>query len=61
MKKRKSNNGFDFEKEIQAELSKKGEIDSRRKKRKWIFWSLVVGGVLVVSAFIILILLERGI
>ena len=37
-------------KEIEKQMTDKQEIEDRRKKRKWIFWSLVISGAVVVTA-----------
>ena len=45
-------NSFDPEvvKEIEGQLQKKDEIEKQRKKRKLIFWSLVLSGAVAVTA-----------
>ena len=55
-------NAFDPEvmKEIEGQLQKKDEIEKQRKKRKLIFWSLVLSGAIAVTvavlAFLFLLL-----
>ena len=36
--------------EIKKQAQKKQEIDNRRKKRKLIFWSLIIFGTVVITA-----------
>ena len=45
-------NEFDPEvmEELHKQLTDKQEIEDRRKKQKWIFWSLVISGAVVVTA-----------
>ena len=45
-------NAFDPEvmEDIHKQMTQKQEIEDRRKKRKWIFWSLVISGAVVVTA-----------
>ena len=55
-------NEFDPEvmEELHKQLTEKQEIENRRKKQKWIFWSLVLSGAVVVTtavlAFLFLLL-----
>ena len=55
-------NEFDPEvmEELHKQLTEKQEIENRRKKRIWIFWSLVLSGAVVVTtavlAFLFLLL-----
>ena len=46
--------GFDAEiiKEIDRQTQKQ-EIEDRRKKRIWIFWSLILSGAVVVTAAVL--------
>ena len=48
-------NTFDPEvvKEIEGQLQKKDEIEKQRKKRKLIFWLLVMSGAVVVTAAVL--------
>ena len=48
-------NSFDPEvvKEIEGQLQKKDEIEKQRKKRKLIFWLLVMSGAVVVTAAVL--------
>ena len=48
-------NEFDPEvmEELHRQLTDKQEIEDRRKKRIWIFWSLVISGAVVVTAAVL--------
>ncbi len=48
-------NAFDPEvmEDIHKQMTQKQEIEDRRKKRIWIFWSLVISGAVVVTAAVL--------
>ena len=52
--KRRETRSHDFEQEVVKEINRQTqiqqEIEDRRKKRIWIFWSLVLSGAVVVTA-----------
>ena len=54
-KKRRSYGEFDPEvgREIEKQVQKQQEIEDRRKKRIWIFWSLILSGAVVVTAAVL--------
>ena len=54
-KKRRSYGEFDPEvgREIEKQAQKQQEIEDRRKKRIWIFWSLILSGAVVVTAAVL--------
>ena len=54
-KKNKNNEGFDSEvmKQIEKQLIEKQEIENIRKKRIWIFWSLILSGAVVITAAVL--------
>ena len=53
-KKRRS---YEFDPEVGREIEKQAqkqqEIEDRRKKRIWIFWSLILSGAAIVSAAVL--------
>ena len=53
-KKRRS---YEFDPEVGREIEKQAqkqqEIEDRRKKRIWIFWSLILSGAVVVTAAVL--------
>ena len=52
--KRRETRSHDFDQEVVKEINRQTqiqqEIEDRRKKRIWIFWSLVISGAVVVTA-----------
>ena len=52
--KRREARSHDFDQEVVKEINRQTqiqqEIEDRRKKRIWIFWSLVLSGAVVVTA-----------
>ena len=55
-RKRQKNSGrIDPEvvKDLEKQVQKQREIDNRRKKRKLIFWSIVIFGIIVVITAIV--------
>ena len=52
--KRRETRSHDFDQEVVKEINRQTqiqqEIEDRRKKRLWIFWSLVISGAVVVTA-----------
>ena len=60
-RKSKRRETHDFDPEVMREIEKQTkiqqEIESRRRKRIWIFWSLLVVGTVVVSAAVLAFLL----
>ena len=63
-RKRRETRSHDFDQEVVKEINRQTqiqqEIEDRRKKRIWIFWSLVLSGAVVVTtavlAFLFLLL-----
>ena len=63
-KRREAPRSYEFDPEVRREIEKQAqkqqEIENRRKKRIWIFWSLVLSGAVVVTtavlAFLFLLL-----
>ena len=53
-KKRRS---YEFDPEVGREIEKQAqkqqEIEDRRKKRIWIFWSLILSGAVVITAAVL--------
>jgi len=53
-RKRRETRSHDFDQEVVKEINRQTqiqqEIEDRRKKRIWIFWSLVLSGAVVVTA-----------
>ena len=52
--KRRETRSHDFDQEVVKEINRQTqiqqEIEDKRKKRIWIFWSLVLSGAVVVTA-----------
>jgi len=59
-RKRRETRSHDFDQEVVKEINRQTqiqqEIEDRRKKRIWIFWSLVLSGAVVVTAAVLAIL-----
>ena len=63
-RKRRETRSYEFDPEVRREIEKQAqiqqEIENRRKKRLWIFWSLVLSGAAVITvavlAFLFLLL-----
>ncbi len=55
--KRRETRSHDFDQEVVKEINRQTqiqqEIEDRRKKRIWIFWSLVLSGAVVVTAAVL--------
>ncbi len=55
--KRRETRSHDFDQEVVKEINRQTqiqqEIEDRRKKRIWIFWSLVISGAVVVTAAVL--------
>ena len=53
-RKRRETRSHNFDpqvvREIEKQAKKQQEIESRRKKRKWIFWSIVIFGTVSITA-----------
>ena len=56
-RKRRETRSYEFDPEVRREIEKQAqiqqEIEDRRKKRIWIFWSLVISGAVVVTAAVL--------
>ena len=56
-RKRRETRSYDFDPEVGREIEKQAqiqqEIENRRKKRLWIFWSLVLSGAAVITAAVL--------
>ena len=56
-RKRRETRSHDFDQEVVKEINRQTqiqqEIEDRRKKRIWIFWSLVISGAVVVTAAVL--------
>ena len=56
-KKRREIRSYEFDPEVGREIEKQAqiqqEIENRRKKRLWIFWSLVLSGATVITAAVL--------
>ena len=56
-KKRRETRSYEFDPEVGREIEKQAqiqqEIEDRRKKRLWIFWSLVLSGAAVITAAVL--------
>ena len=56
-RKRRETRSHNFDpqvvREIEKQSKKQQEIEDRRKKRLWIFWSLVISGAVVVTAAVL--------
>ncbi len=55
--KRRETRSHDFDQEVVKEINRQTqiqqEIEDRRKKRIWIFWSLVLSGAVVVTTAVL--------
>ena len=55
--KRRETRSHNFDQEVVKEINRQTqiqqEIEDRRKKRIWIFWSLVISGAVVVTAAVL--------
>jgi len=55
--KRRETRSHDFDQEVVKEINRQTqiqqEIEDRRKKRIWIFWSLVLSGAVIVTAAVL--------
>ena len=64
-RKRRETKSYQFDpqvgREIEKQAQEKQEIENRRKKRKLIFWSIVIFGTVVAAAISIAFLLLLGI
>ena len=64
-RKRRETKSYQFDpqvgKEIEKQAQEKQEIENRRKKRKLIFWSIVIFGTVIAAAISIAFLLLLGI
>ena len=60
---RRPSGNFDLEvgREIERQAQEKQEIENRRKKRKLIFWTIVIFGTVIAAAISIAFLLLLGI
>ena len=56
-RKRRETRSYEFDPEVRREIEKQAqiqqEIENRRKKRLWIFWSLVLSGATVITAAVL--------
>ena len=56
-KRREAPRSYEFDPEVRREIEKQAqiqqEIENRRKKRLWIFWSLVLSGAVVITAAVL--------
>ena len=56
-KRREAPRSYEFDPEVRREIEKQAqiqqEIENRRKKRLWIFWSLVLSGATVITAAVL--------
>ena len=56
-KRRETPRSYEFDPEVRREIEKQAqiqqEIENRRKKRLWIFWSLVLSGATVITAAVL--------
>jgi len=56
-RKRRETRSHDFDQEVVKEINRQTqiqqEIEDRRKKRIWIFWSLVLSGAVIVTAAVL--------
>ena len=56
-RKRRETRSYEFDPEVRREIEKQAqiqqEIEDRRKKRLWIFWSLVISGAAVITAAVL--------
>ena len=64
-RKRRETRSYEFDPEVRREIEKQAqiqqEIENRRKKRKLIFWTIVIFGTVVTAAISIAFLLLLGI
>ena len=64
-RKRRETKSYQFDpqvgKEIEKQAQEKQEIENKRKKRKLIFWSIVIFGTVIAAAISIAFLLLLGI
>ena len=64
-RKRRETRSYQFDPEVGREIEKQAqvqqEIENRRKKRKLIFWTIVIFGTVVTAAISIAFLLLLGI
>ena len=63
-RKRRETRSYEFDPEVRREIEKQAqiqqEIENRRKKRKLIFWSIAIFGIMVIAAISIAFLLLLG-
>ena len=63
-KRRETPRSYEFDPEVRREIEKQAqiqqEIENRRKKRKLIFWTIVIFGTVVIAAISIAFLLLLG-
>jgi len=63
-RKRRETRSYEFDPEVGREIEKQAqiqqEIENRRKKRKLIFWTIVIFGIMVIAAISIAFLLLLG-
>ena len=63
-RKRRETRSYEFDPEVGREIEKQAqiqqEIETRRKKRKLIFWSIAIFGIVVIAAISIAFLLLLG-
>ena len=63
-RKRRESRSHDFDPEVMREINRQTqvqqEIENRRKKRKLIFWTIVIFGIMVIAAISIAFLLLLG-
>ena len=63
-RKRRETRSYEFDPEVGREIEKQAqiqqEIENRRKKRKLIFWSIAIFGIMVIAAISIAFLLLLG-
>ena len=53
-RKRRETRSYEFDPEVRREIEKQAqkqqEIENRRKKRKLIFWSIAIFGIVIITA-----------
>ena len=63
-RKRRETRSYEFDPEVRREIEKQAqiqqEIENRRKKRKLIFWTIVIFGIMGIAAISIAFLLLLG-
>ena len=63
-RKRRETRSYEFDPEVRREIEKQAqiqqEIENRRKKRKLIYWSIAIFGIMVIAAISIAFLLLLG-